>query len=442
MSDYPHSLEAERAVLGAVLIDNDQAAGLIGTLHDRHFYRDAHQRIWRALVTLSERCSALDLVTLTEAMHASGDLEAAGGPAYLASLVDGVPHAMNVEHYAGIVREKAQRRTAIQIAASLTAAARGSDQAASAVVDGAIQELLAASRDTAAGDLVDGAALASGAMRWLDEQQRRRADKRLTGVPSGLRDLDRLTDGFQPGELVILAARPAQGKSAAALQFALAADGPVAFFSLEMSRDQLSARALATLGRIDGWAMRRGLLSTAEYGQLRVALERLGDSGLAIDESVDLSVPQMRAKARRWQQQHGLKMVVCDYLQLVTPSRGKGMRETNREQDVAGITRGLKALAKDLQVPVLALAQLNRATELARDKEPTLGNLRESGAVEQDADVVLFIHRPDGCSVAQEGPAKLIVAKNRTGPIGTVDLRWYPTCTRFDEPEQLSMGAA
>lgn len=426
----PHSLDAERAVLGAVLVDNTLLAAVQDKIQPEHFYRDAHQRIFRILLALGAKGSALDLVTVTEALGASGELDEVG-PAYVADLVSSGLRATNIDHYAAIVRDKAIRRSLMLRAERLVADAKQADADVDRVIDAGIQSLVGLSGATSPGDLVAGGQLASEALRWLDEVSRRRGTREISGVPTGLPDLDQMTDGFQPGDLVIVGARPSQGKSALALQFALAADGPCAFFSLEMRRDQLSARALATLGRVDGWAMRKGLLRKDEYERLQHALEQLGESGLAIDESAGLSVPQMTAKARRWQLTRGLRMVVCDYLQLMTPGTVKGRQGQNREQEVAGMTRALKMAAKELQAPILVLAQLNRGTETARDKEPTLANLRESGAVEQDADLVLLIHRPDGASVAVEGDVKLIVAKNRMGPTGSINLRWYPTQTRF-----------
>lgn len=430
MSDTsPHSLEAERAVLGAILIDNVMLAEAKQTVTGAHFFRKAHQVMFEAMEALADAKQALDYVTLADHLEARGLLDLAGGRAYIGSLTDGVPRATNVEYYAGIVKEKAMRRSLMAQARALVTEA-DSSESVSQVIDAGIQALVALSGDAAPGDLVGGLQLAVEAENWLDEVARRRSDRKVAGVSSGLPALDAMTDGFQAGQLIILGARPSQGKSAAALQFALAAEGPCAFFSLEMSRDQLAARAIALLGRIDGWAMRQGRLTRDECDRMLDGFRQLRESQLLIDDTPRLSVAQLRSKARRLQITRGLSLVVCDYLQLMTPS-GSGKRDSNREQEVAGLTRGLKQAAKELKVPVIALAQLNRATESGRDKEPTLANLRESGAVEQDADLVLFIHRQDGQSVAHEGDVRLIVAKNRTGPTGGVDLRWYPTQTRF-----------
>lgn len=425
---YPHDLDAERSVLGAILIDPPMLVTAQDTIAPKHFYRQAHRVMFEALQALAEAQQALDHVTLAGYLRDHGQLDLAGGPAYIGSLTDGVPRATNVEHYAGIVRDKAIRRELLRAAQGLLEASQ-SPASVSDVIDAGIQSLVDLSGSASPGDLVDGPQLAREAYAWLEEMAKRRSDRKVAGVSSGLPGLDHMTDGFQPGELVIVAARPSQGKSAIALQFALAADGPCAFFSLEMGRDQLAARAIALLGRVDGWAMRKGTLHKDEFARVSEGMERLAASSLWIDDTPRLSVSQLRSKARRLQITHGLSLVVCDYLQLMTPAdRGK---DANREQQVAGLTRGLKATAKELKVPVIALAQLNRATEAGRDKEPTLANLRESGAVEQDADLVLFIHRADGQSVAVEGDVRLLVAKNRTGPTGSVDLRWFPSQTRF-----------
>lgn len=428
----PHNLEAERAVLGAIMVDNRQFEIAAGLLTADDFLRDAHRAIWAAFDRLSRSGTALDPVTVCDALQRAGVLEdPVGGPAYVASLIQGTPYTTNVPHYAGILRDHTLRRGLVAQARRLLEEAVTSETAPAAL-DATMGHLMHLSTQATPGELVGGTQLAREAMAWLEDITARRSDRRTSGVPTGFFELDDMLDGFQPGDLIILAARPSQGKSAMALQLALAADGPVAFFSLEMSRGQLASRALATLARVDGWQMRRGYLGREDQARVSAALDRLADSGLSIDESSGLTVAQVRAKARRLQRASGLRMVVIDYLQLVTPDRPTGRRDQNREQEVAGMTRALKALARDLAVPVIALAQLNRATESARDKEPSLANLRESGSVEQDADVVLFIHRPDGQSVAHEGDVRLIVAKNRTGPVGSVNLRWYPPATRFE----------
>lgn len=429
----PHSLEAERAVLGAILVDNVglDVAHTAGLVADQ-FYRDAHQRIYRALVALGERKSALDLVTVMAELTRTGDLEQVS-VSYLASVLSDGVRSLNLPHYVGLVQEAALRRAIMRHCRALLERAAAGEEPASTVLDQGVHGLLDISATTQTGQLVEGPALASEAVSYLEELTQRRAHRRVAGVSTGFVELDQMTDGLHPGQLVLVAARPAQGKSAIALQLALASES-CAFFSLEMTRMELAIRELAVLGRVDGWALRKGYLSSGEQVRVSRALDALAESGVAIDDTPAISVAQLRAKARRRQVTHGLALVVVDYVQLMTAAVGKGRKDINREQEVASVARGLKAAAKELGVPVVALAQLNRAVEQGREKEPTLGNLRESGALEQDADVVLFVHRPDGQSVAKEGDAHLIVAKNRTGPTGTVHLRWFPSQTRFGEP--------
>ncbi len=427
----PHSLDAERSVLGAMLIDPDHIITARSVVSASDFFRVAHQTVYAAILALFDRKVRPDIVTLINALREGQTLEDVGGPAYVSALVDGIPFTTNVTYYAGIVRAHSLKRQLIQTARSLEGAAQNTDATVDELLDTA-QAALSTIGAAQGSDLTNGTTLASEATAWLgDVQARRQKGRSLSGVSSGLRDLDMLTDGFQPGDLIVIAARPSQGKTALALQLALSCDGPVAFFSLEMRRAQLATRALAWLARIDGWSLRTGRLADTEYERVSRALTSLADSGLAIDDASDLTVWQIRSKARRWKVQHGLSMVVIDYLQLVTPASNK-RRQQNREQDVAAMSRSLKGLAKDLEVPVILLAQLNRAVEGRSDAIPKLSDLRESGAIEQDADLVLFLHRPGGKSVKDEGEAHVILAKQRNGPIGTVTTIWRPSMTRFD----------
>jgi replicative DNA helicase len=425
----PHNLEAERSVLGGVLVNNDQLEHVRDFLTAHDFFRGPHKVIWAGILEVVRRDMAADLVTLVDHLRQSGQLESAEGPAYIASLVDGVPLSVNVPYYARVLRAHTTRREIIATALRLIEAAQVTDTEAAELIDVAESQLTAIGTQQTT-DLAAGEALSRDAMRWLEEVAAQRSHGRMSGVPSGLPDLDAMTDGFQPGDLVVIGARPSQGKTALALQLALACEGNTAFFSLEMRRAQLAARALAWLARVDGWALRRGLLRQDEYGRVSRALTSLADSGLAIDDASDLTVWQIRSKARRWKAQHGLALVIVDYLQLVTPARDK-RKQTTREQEVATMSRSLKGLAKDVSVPVIVLAQLNRAVEGRADAVPKLADLRESGAVEQDADLVLFLHRPNGKSVKDEGEAHIIVAKHRNGPTGTVPVWWLPSQTRF-----------
>ncbi len=426
----PHRLDAEQAVLGAILIDNRGLdAALSAGLGADQFFRDAHRRIYRAILALGERRSALDFVTVKAELDRAGDLEEVG-VAYLASVIDNGVRSANLDHYVALVQEQAQLRAIILHARSVLERAMAAEDTPATVLDDAVNGLLAIGQRSEVGQLVEGDRIASEAMAYLEEIDQRRRGGAVSGVPSGFIELDRLLDGFQPGQLIIMAGRTSEGKTALAMQMALASES-CAFFSCEMERMELALRQLAVLGRVDGWALRRGLLSSSETGRLSHAMQLLADSGVAIDDTSAITVSQIRAKARRRQVTRGLKLVVVDYLQLMTAETGR-RRETTREQDVTSLSRGLKALAKDLHVPVLALSQFNR--NLRPEEEPTLGHLRESGALEQDANVVLLIHRPDGQTVAKEGEVRLIVAKNRGGPKGVVTLRWYPSETRFADP--------
>jgi replicative DNA helicase len=427
---WPHSLDAERSVFGAVLINEAQWPNVSALLRPEHFYRDSHQRMFRGLARLEQKRSALDILTLKEELERTGELDEVGGYAYISALVDGVPRSINVDHYARIVLEKAQAREVMRAAIKAAQQASSEELPIADVIGETVQALNGVGAHGLQGELVSGPDLAREAMQWLEEvDARQRKGTYISGFETGLRELDQMTDGLQPGDLVIVAGRPSQGKTALGLQIALN-DGPTAFFSLEMQRKQLVARALATIGRIDGWALRRGRLSKDEYAQLPAALETLANGSLAIDDVSGLTVAAVRAKARAWQSKNGLKLIVVDYLTLLTP-RHQARAESNRQEKVNEMTQGLKEIAKELSIPVLALAQLNRGTENRANSKPTLADLRESGSIEQIADVVFLIHRPDGETVAKEGEVQVIIGKQRNGPTGTLSYWWYPSQTRF-----------
>jgi replicative DNA helicase len=430
VSTSPHNLDAERSVLGAVLVDNDALDLVSARLKPEHFFRRAHADIYDAMLELRRRRQKFDVVYVAELLTTRQQLEDVGGLVYLSELLDGSFRGVNIVGYAEIVFQKAALRQVIEVSKSAIQSALAQDLPAEEVINKTEAELTRIAMHAAQSDLVGGQALSSEAMAWLEEVSARREGSRLSGISTGLVDLDLMTDGFQPGDLILVGARPSQGKTALALQFALSADVPTAFFSLEMGRAQLSARALAWLARVDGWALRKGLLSRPEYERVSKALTQLAESGLAIDDASEMNVWQLRSKARRWKAQHGLKMCVVDYLQLMTPTHDK-RRQTTREQEVAAMSRSLKGIAKELQVPMIVLAQLGRKAEDRASEPPKLSDLRESGALEQDADLVIFVHRPNGMTVKDEGEAHLIVAKHRNGPTGTVPTWWVPSQTRF-----------
>lgn len=430
----PQNLEAEQSVLGAVLfsggaLDEAVSAGLKAA----DFSREDHQLIFTGMMSLLENEQPIDLVTLAETLKKAGTLEKVGGPAYLAQLADAVGTAANVRHYAGIVREKSALRQIER--ASINAQAMIHDPAAESA--SALQALEAEILAVWAGRN------GHGRPPRLDQEtvtaslvamEERAKTKSLPGVLSGFYDLDRLTSGFQPSDLVIVAGRSSMGKTALALNFTLNAHVPVVFFSLEMSAEQLRQRLLARLSGVDGLKIKSGQeLTTDDFGRLLLAAESLAEREIYVDESSGLTVLDVRSRVRslemrlRHEGRH-IGLVVVDYLQLM---RGIG---ENREQEVASLSRGLKALAKELQVPVMALAQLNRQVEGRGDKRPLLSDLRESGAIEQDADLVMFVYRDEvyNPNSPDAGIAEILIRKQRNGPIGIVYLTWRAECSAFD----------
>jgi replicative DNA helicase len=429
----PHNLEAEKSVLGAVLIQNEAFNYAAEILQARDFFRDAHRRIFEKMERLSERSDAIDLVTLKEELIRAGELEEVGGPAYLASLIDGVPRSTNVEYYARIVKEKSTLRALITVTAQISARAYGADDDPNTILDEAEQAIFSIAEDRVREGFVSMRDIVGESLPKIEQLFEHK--RLVTGVETGFSDLDQMTRGFQPGDLVIVAARPSMGKTSLVLNIAEQASirgTTVGFFSLEMSREQLFIRLLTSVARIDSHRLMTGTVGQRDYQQLSHAIGVLSDARLFIDDSPGVGVLEMRAKARRLAAEHGLGLLVIDYLQLMT---GRGRFE-NRTLELAAISRGLKGLAKELGVPVVALSQLSRAPEARSDHRPLLSDLRESGALEQDADVVLMLYRADMYPDAQpddEGKAELIVAKQRNGPTGTVHLAFLKQHTRFED---------
>jgi replicative DNA helicase len=430
----PHNLEAERSVLGAILIDNETYNLAASVLTDASFFRDAHRRIYGHMVALAERSQPIDLVTLKEELERAGELEEVGGPAYIASLVDGVPRATNVEYYAKIVREKATLRNLIHSANRILSSAYEADQEADLILDEAESAIFAVAEDRVKSGFVP--------MRDLVRESFPKIEKLfehqsfISGVGTHLPDLDRMTRGFQPGDLVIVAARPSMGKTSLVLNMCqhVASHGGVAgFFSLEMSKEQLFMRMLSSEAHIDSYRLMSGQIGQKEYGQITQALEVLSESRLFVDDTAGMGAIEMRAKARRLKAEHGLSVLAVDYVQLMT---GRGRFE-NRTLELASISRSLKGLAKELSVPILLLSQLSRAPAARSDKRPQLSDLRESGALEQDADVVILIFREEMYKLDKDQPAEsdgmaeLILAKQRNGPTGTVKVAFLKGQTKF-----------
>jgi replicative DNA helicase len=439
----PHNLEAERSVLGAILLHNDAFNLAAEVIDSADFFRDAHRRIFDKMVKLAERGDAIDLVTLKEELGRSSELEEVGGPAYIAALVDGVPRSMNVEHYARIIKEKATLRSLIYSANKILANAYEAEEDADVILDQAEHAIFAIADQKVRDGFVSLRDLAQSSFETIEKLHARK--ELITGVPTGFTDLDEMTSGLQPSDLIIVAARPSMGKTSLVLNMALhvgtKTDLTVGLFSLEMSKEQLFLRMLTSEARIDAHRLRGGFLGERDWGKLSQAIGTLSESKIFIDDSPAIGVLEMRAKCRRLAAEHGLQLVIVDYIQLMQ-ARG---RYENRTLELASISRSLKGLAKELNVPIVVLSQLSRAPEARSDHRPQLSDLRESGALEQDADVVIFIYRADQYvdrsqpPAESEGVAELIVGKQRNGPTGVVKLAFIREFTRF---ENLAMGTA
>jgi len=429
----PHNLEAERSVLGAILVHNDAFNTAAQVIDGRDFYRDAHRRIFDRMVTLSERGDAIDFITLKEELSRGGELDAVGGPAYVASLVDGVPRATNVEYYAKIVKEKATLRNLIYAANKIVANAYEAEQESDLILDEAESLIFAVADDRLKAGFVPMRTLVNESFPKIEQLFEHK--RLVTGVPTGFVDLDEMTRGFQGGDLVIIAARPSMGKTSLVLNIAqhvaVQPNMTVGFFSLEMSKESLFIRLLTSEAQIDSHRLMSGHIAERDYGRISQSLERLSGMGLFIDDTANIGVLEMRAKSRRLQSEHGLSLIVVDYIQLMS-ARG---RYENRTLELASISRSMKGLAKELNVPIVVLSQLSRAPESRSDHRPQLSDLRESGALEQDADVVILIYRDDAYNRdpnnPEAGTAELILAKQRNGPTGIVRLAFLREQTRF-----------
>ena len=432
----PHNLEAERSVLGAILLHNDAFNLAAEVIDSKDFFRDAHRRIFDKMVKLAERGDAIDLVTLKEELGRAGELDEIGGPAYITALVDGVPRSTNVEHYARIIKEKATLRNLIFSANRILTTAYEGAEEADIILDQAEHAIFAIADDKVRDGFVS---LRDLAQASLDTIEKLHAHKELiTGVPTGFHDLDEMTSGLQPSDLIIVAARPSMGKTSLALNMAqhvgTKTDRTVGLFSLEMSKEQLFLRLLTSEARIDAHRLRGGFLGERDWGKLSQAIGTLSDAKIFIDDTPSIGVLEMRAKCRRLKSEHGLHLVIVDYIQLM---QGRGRFE-NRTLELASISRSMKGLAKELNVPIVVLSQLSRAPESRSDHRPQLSDLRESGALEQDADVVVFIYREDlygdrnQPAADTQGVAEIIIGKQRNGPTGIVRLAFIREFTRFE----------
>jgi replicative DNA helicase len=441
----PWSNEAEQAVLGAMLLDQDAALKAAEILDDTMFYREGHRLLFRSMLSLTERGDVIDPVTLRDELSRRGDLDRAGGMEYIASLIDVVPTAANVDYHAKIVRDKAVLRRLVEAATGIIQDVYETRGQAAEMLDVAEHRIFEVAQFRRAQDFIRLKELIWPTMERIEQLQGR--DSALTGVPTGFNDLDEYTAGLQKSDLVILAARPSMGKTAFALNIVQHATithaKKVALFSLEMSKDQLVQRLLCSEGLVDAQKLRRGKLQDEDYPKLARAAGLLSAAHIWIDDTAGLTPLAVRSKARRLKAEHDIDLVVVDYLQLMAGPEDLD----NRQQEISYISRSLKALAKELDVPVLALSQLSRAPEQrgGEHRRPQLSDLRESGAIEQDADVVLFIYReemyvtagPDGKKLDKDGndverKAELIVGKQRNGPTGSISLIFEKRFTRFD----------
>jgi replicative DNA helicase len=429
----PHSIEAEQSVLGAILLSERALYSLVieEGLKPTDFYRRRHQVIYEAMVALYGESEPIDVLTVTEQLRSTGTLDDAGGQAAVDGLAGSVPAAGNARHYARIVREHALLRRLITTTYDIQASVAQQDGDARDLVERAERLMLEVAHDDRQKDFRSIEEILDDE---LDKLQRLSLEQTsLTGTPSGFKDLDDMTGGFQPGNLVIIAARPSMGKSALVCNIAENAtiqhQRPVALFSLEMSETELAQRFVASQARIKGDDLRKGRVAEHKWPKIWEASQRLARAPLFVDDSSDMSLLEIRAKSRRLHQQHGLGMIIVDYLQLL---RADGRIE-NRVEQIAQMSRGLKILARELQCPVLALSQLNRSVESRTDKRPVLSDLRESGSIEQDADLVAFIYRDEyyDKESEREGEADIIIAKHRNGAIGEVTLTFQKEYPKF-----------
>ncbi len=429
----PNNLEAERSILGAILLDDKAIHTVVESLKAEDFYLESHRRIFGKMMALTANARAIDIITLKDELQRSEELESAGGPAYLASLTDGLPRAVNIEHYAQIVKEKATLRRLIQISNEIMMRSYQSEETAEEIlgaVEKAIFEL--ASRQFRSGFMhID--PLISSVYRQIEEIANRKS--LVTGVETGFTELDKMTSGLQPADLIIVAARPSLGKTSLCLNIAqhvaIKKRQIVGIFSLEMSKEQLVKRLLCSEAEIDSQKVNTGYLNKEDWSRLGRAAGALAQTRIFIDDSASISVTELRSKARRLMQEHGLDLLIVDYLQLMT---GSTQRVENRTQEISQISRGLKAVAKELHIPVIAVSQLSRAVEARRgDHRPQLSDLRESGSIEQDADVVVFIYREELHNPTEEnsGVAELIIGKQRNGPTGFFQLAFLKQYTKF-----------
>lgn len=429
----PQSIESEQSVLGGIIIDNDAIHKVIELLRPEDFYKESHQKIYQAMISLYERGEPLDLITLTDELKRLKVLDKVGGAAYLAQLAESVPTAANILHYARIVKEKALLRQLISAATEIITDCYKEEEDIEELLDRAEQLIFSISEYRIRPSFYPIREILKETFKVIERLYERK--ELVTGVPSGFKDLDRLTAGFQPSDLIIVAGRPSMGKTAFCLNIAhyaaVHARVPTAIFSMEMSKEQVAMRMLCAEAKVNASKVRSGFLSEADLQKLTLAASILSDAPIVIDDTPALSVLELRAKARRLKGEMSLGLIIIDYLQLM---RGRSNAES-REKEISEISRSLKALAKELQIPVIAISQLSRRAEDRPGRRPQLADLRESGAIEQDADLILFIYRDEvyNPNTPKKGIAEIIIGKQRNGPTGTVELAYIPELTTFKD---------
>ncbi len=428
----PHNQEAEQSVLGAIFLEPQSLITASETLLADDFYQAAHRLIFETMLRLSDLGKAIDVVTVTEELSSRNQLDDVGGISYMTELANAVPTAANIAYYSEIVAQKSLLRKLIRTATKIVEDSFTREDEVAELLAEAEKQIMEVANRSNSGDFKHVKDVLVQTYENVEKLQNRKGD--ITGIPTGFRDLDRLTAGFQRGDLIIVAARPSVGKTAFALNVAQAVGTQtsenVAIFSLEMGADQLVMRMLCAEGNIDAQVLRTGALTTEDWRKLTMAMGSLSHAGIYIDDAAGVRVNEIRAKCRRLKQESGLGMILIDYLQLI---QGSGSSGQNRQQEVSEISRSLKALARELEVPVIALSQLSRGVEQRQDKRPMMSDLRESGSIEQDADIVAFLYREDYYDKETEdaNTIEIIVAKQRNGPTDTVKLAFKKEFNKF-----------
>ncbi|MCL0049574.1 replicative DNA helicase [Peptococcaceae bacterium] len=429
--ELPQSIDAEQAVLGSILLDKESIYKVMEIINPDDFYSESHRLIYKAMLSLADRDQPIDMITVSEELKKNGSLEKAGGASYIALLAGVVPTARNVEHYAHIVEEKSLKRMLIQLSTKVSAMSYYEEKDVHELIDQAEEALIELRNRCQSKNLTAVNDILVQLFEQIEKMQQNRG--KLTGISTGFIDLDNITCGLQNGDLIVLAARPSMGKTTLGLMIALNAavrlNVPTAIFSLEMSKTQLVQRMLCAEAMVDQQKLRAGFLKDEDWLRLTQAGENLSHAHLYIDDTAILSPREILAKARNLKKDKNLGLIVIDYMQLMQGNR----HAENRQQEISDISRSLKGIAKELNVPVLALSQLSRAVEQRQNKRPIMPDLRESGSIEQDADVVMFIYRDEYYNPESEkaGIAEIIIAKQRNGPVGKVELGFIKECTKF-----------